>query len=204
MATVASTSNADAGTFIVVHPGQRLFTAADLAAMPTRLPSGDVSFELHHGRFVAVSPPGAAHGFLQNLIANALTMHGQMKGFGRAYTKVGIVLKRNPDHIVGADNAFITSRSLPVRESPEGYLETIPQLVVEIRSKNDTPAEIKDKAADYLRYGVQLVWVVDPEPETVIEYRLNSTPKTYTQADKLTCDDIIPRFKLLVAELFLP
>ncbi len=114
------------------------------------------------------------------------------------------MLARNPDHLVGADAAFIANRSLPARESPEGYLETIPELVVEIRSKNDTAAEIKDKAADYVRYGVQLVWVVDPEPETVIEYRLNATPKTYTQADKLTCDDIIPRFKLLVAELFLP
>jgi Uma2 family endonuclease len=202
MATVAPTTDAASGSLTLIQPGQRLFTAADLVAMPTRLPSGDVSFELHHGRLVAVSPPGAAHGFLQNLIANALTTLGQMKGVGRAYTEVGIVLDRNPDHIVGADNAFITSRSLPAREAPEGYLETIPQLVVEVRSKNDTVTEIATKVTDYLNAGVQLVWVVDSDTDTVTEHRPNSKPKVYHKADSLTCEDIIPGFRLPLAELF--
>ena len=39
---------------------------------------------------------------------------------------------------------------MPIRESREGYLETIPELVVEIRSKNDSSAEINQKIAEYL------------------------------------------------------
>jgi Uma2 family endonuclease len=204
MATVASTTGAVAGTISLIQAGQRLFTAADLAAMPTRLPSGDISFELHHGRLVAVSPPGATHGSLQSLIAAALTIQGQLKSLGKAYTEVGIVLQRKPDHIVGADNAFITSRSLPARETTEGYLETIPELVVEIRSKNDTPAEIDTKIADYLKAGVQLVWIVDPDSASVIEYSRKSPSKTYHKADTLVCDDIIPGFCFALADLFGP
>jgi Uma2 family endonuclease len=198
MATVAAPNQVTG----LIQPGVRLFTAADLAAMPERLPSGDVSFELHHGRLVAMSPPGAIHGSFQNRIGTALSMQGEMKGHGKAYTEVGIVLARKPDHIVGADAAFIANRSLPAREAPEGYLETIPELVVEVRSKNDTNAEIAEKVADYLQAGSALVWVLDPTPETIAEHRPNSPPKTFTKAESLTCDGIIPGFRLSVAELF--
>jgi Uma2 family endonuclease len=112
------------------------------------------------------------------------------------------VLEREPDHIVGADNAFISSRSLPARESPEGYLETIPELVVEIRSKNDTSAEIETKVADYLKASCALVWVVEPGPKCVIEHRPKAEPKTYGLTQALTCDDVIPGFRLTLTELF--
>ena len=204
MATADQTSNVTSGSITLIQRGQRLFTAADVAAMPERLPSGDVRYELHHGRLVVMAPPGATHGNLQSRFGAALTTQGEQKGHGKAYTEVGTLLARNPDHLVGADVAFITNRSLPARETPEGYLETIPELVVEIRSKNDTAAEIKDKAADHVRYGVQLVWIVDPEPELVIEHRRNATPKTYKKADILTCEDIIPGFQLPLAEFFRP
>jgi len=91
---------------------------------------------------------------------------------------------------------------LPAQESSEGYLETIPQLVVEIRSKNDTASEISERVADYLQFGVKLVWVVDEAPDTVAEYRPNVAPKTIGKGDTLSCDDIIPGFRYSVADLF--
>lgn len=202
MATITSTSGVNANTFSVFQPGQRLFTAADLAAMPTYLPSGSVDFELHHGRLVAMSPPGAIHGSLQIRIGAALFNQGEAKGHGKAYTEAAVVLDRDPDHVFGADAAFIAKQSLPAHESSEGYLETIPELVVEIRSKNDTEAEIAEKVADYLKAGCVVAWTVDPEPKCVIEHRLNFEPKTYHTNDALTCDDVIPGFRLPLAELF--
>jgi Uma2 family endonuclease len=200
MATATPTTGTSSGTIALIQPGQRLFTAADLAAMPTHVPSGDVSFELHRGRLVPGSPPGATHGNLQSRIATALTTQGEMKGLGKAYTEVAVVLDRAPDHVVGADAAFIAQRSLPARESPEGYLVTIPELIVEIRSKNDTATEIATKVADYLKAGVQLIWVVDSEASSVTEHRLNA--KHYQKVDSLSCDDIIPGFRLAIADLF--
>jgi Uma2 family endonuclease len=202
MATADRATNIAADRFTLIQLGQRLFTAADVAVMPERLPSGDVRYELHYGRLVVMSPPGATHGNLQTRIGGALLAQGEQKGYGKAYTEVGIVLARNPDHLVGADAAFIMNRSLPAREAPEGYLETIPELIIEIRSKNDTTAEIKERVADYLRYGAQLVWIVDPTPEVVAEHRLSSPPKIYDKRDALTCDDIIPGFRLALSDLF--
>ena len=195
-------SAAESVTRPLVQPGLRLFTAADLAAMPEHLPSGDVSFELHHGRLVPMSPPGATHGNLQVRIGAELISQGEKKGYGKAFTEVGVVLARNPDHIVGADAAFVTSDSLPARESPEGYLETIPELVVEVRSKNDTAAEVSGKVADYLQAGSKSVWVVDDASATVAEYRPNSPPRVYRKSDTLTCNDLIPGFRLGLDDLF--
>jgi Uma2 family endonuclease len=202
MATAAQSSTATPQGFTLIAPGRRLFTAADLAAMPEQLPSGPVSFELHHGRLVPMSPPGALHGNLQSRIGAALYSQGEDKGHGKSYTEVGIVLARNPDDVRGADAAFVMKKSLPARESPEGFLEAIPELIVEIKSKNDTATEIAEKVAGYLGAGANLVWVVEPAKDAVVEHRPNSLPKTWQQSDPLSCDDIIPGFRLMLADLF--
>jgi Uma2 family endonuclease len=188
----------------IAQPAPKLFTAADLAAMPEHLPSGDVSYELHHGRLIVMAPPGAVHGNLQSRIVAELIFQGERKGHGKAYSEVGILLARKPDHVVGADAAFVSKRSLPIRESSEGNLETIPELIVEIRSKNDTAAEIKEKTRNYLRAGVRLVWLVDPAKENVQAHRANSPAKTYRKTEALICPQIIPGFRLPLANLFGP
>ena len=38
--------------------GPRLLTAADLAVLPSQLPSGPVLWELDNGRLVVMAPPG--------------------------------------------------------------------------------------------------------------------------------------------------
>ena len=110
-----------------------------------------------------MAPPGDEHGAVELNIAAALHTQGQLQGHGKARCgEVGIVLRRNPDRVVGADAVFIATVSLPLQLSPEGYLETIPDLVVEVVSKNDTRAYTRRKVEDYLAAGVRLIWVADP------------------------------------------
>jgi Uma2 family endonuclease len=180
----------------------RLFTAADLAVMPTHLPSGDVDFELDKGRFRLMVPPGQVHSEIQNFLSAALFNQGRQPGHGRAFTEVGIVLSRFPDTVVGADAAFVTSARCPVRRSPEGYLETIPDLVIEIRTRNDSIPEMQAKASVYLDAGVRVVWIVDPMTKTVAAHRPGSDPQVRNEADTLRIDEVIPGFRLSVAEIF--
>jgi Uma2 family endonuclease len=184
------------------QPAGRLFTAADLALFPTHLPSGDVDYELDHGRLVLMVPPGELHASVQLFFGTELMSQGQRKGHGRAYSEVGIVLSRNPDTVLGADLAFIGKSKIPVRKSREGYLETIPDLVAEIRSKNDTRAELERKAAEYLSAGVRLVLIVDPEAKTIVAHQAGSEPRLYRESDTLTLDELIPGFRLHLAECF--
>jgi Uma2 family endonuclease len=199
MATVAPLQSES----IVAAPfAPRLLTAADVAALPEQLPTGPVSYELHHGRLFPMSPPGADHGSYQLRIAGALLYQGEAQGHGKAFVEVGVILARNPDHVLGPDAAFVVKASLPVQKSPEGFLEVAPELIVEVRSKNDTVKELAAKVADYLQAGAKLVWVVDPASESVIEHRAGQPPKTYLKSDSLSCEDVIPGFRLALDELY--
>ncbi|MBY0233289.1 MAG: Uma2 family endonuclease [Gemmataceae bacterium] len=112
---------------------------------------------------------------------------------------MGIVLGRDPDHILGADSVFITNARLPIRRSPEGYLETIPELIGEVRSKNDTLAALARKAAEYLGAGAVLVWVIDPIGRRVFAHRAGGVEEI-GEDGFLVCDDIIPGFRLAVRD----
>jgi Uma2 family endonuclease len=81
-------------------------------------------------------------------------------------------------------------------------LETIPDLVAEVRSKNDRPKEVADKVADYLAAGARLVWVLDPPTQTVTAHRPGQAPQVFSAGHTLTADGVIPGFAAAVADLF--
>lgn len=148
-------------------------------------------------------PPGDLHGGVEAKFTAELVDQGDKRGMGKTRCgEVGIILWRDPDRVVGADAIFIANGSLPIQRSTEGYLLTIPDLVVEIRSKNDTLAEILAKVADYLRAGVRVVWVADPEARTVAAHRPDQEPKVFQESDTLTVEEVIPGFRMAVKDVF--
>jgi len=181
----------------------RLFTAADLAVLPSDLPSGPVVYELDNGRLIVMPPPGDIHGAIETNLVAELKHQGDKRGLGKTRSGgVGVILWKDPDRVVGPDAVFVVKESLPIRTSKEGYLETIPELVVEVRSKNDTGPEITRKVRDYLKVGVRVVWVSDPGKRTVTVYRPGEKAKVLHESDVLTIPDIIPGFELPVREVF--
>jgi Uma2 family endonuclease len=188
------------GSILPLHP--RLLTVADLAALPSELPSGPVRYELDDGRLIVVPPPGYLHGHTELRIGTQLMLQGELRGFGEAVSgEAGLILRRHPDRVVGVDALFVCSASLPVRLTPEGYLETIPDLAVEVRRKNDSKTEMKSKAEEYLAAGVKVVWVADRDAETITVFRAGQEPQVLTGDDILTVEDLIPGFQAPVRRL---
>jgi Uma2 family endonuclease len=187
----------------LLQPAQRLFTAADLEALPTELPSGPIDYELDNGRLVFIMvPPGNIHGAAQSNIAAELKYQGDKKGHGKTRTEVGVVLWRNPDRVLTPDVLFIAKKSLPIKESPEGYLETIPELVVEIRSKNDSLPYVRRKVAHYLKAGVEIVWLVDPAAATVTIHTSQGDPVVQGEKYVIELPSLIPGFSMPVVDVF--
>jgi Uma2 family endonuclease len=108
-------------------------------------------------------------------------------GFGVTTGEVGVVLRRNPDCVVGPDATFISKTRLPIKRTPEGYLETIPDLVVEVVSKNDTRRYLERKTNDYLRAGVAIVWLVDPAKRTLRNIRPAKNRARSTSPPRSSC-----------------
>jgi len=185
-----------------VESTARLLTTADLAALPNELPSGPVKYELEEGRLVVMAPAGDSHGASQLRIGSELLAQGERRGYGKARTEVGVIIGRAPDTVLVPEVVFVANRSLPIRTSPEGYLESVPDIAVEIRSKNDSIRALHRKAERYLQAGVQLVWVVDPQTKTISELRKGAAPVELHEVDVLTAGEIIPGFAVPVAALF--
>lgn len=185
----------------LVCDGKR-FSIADLEALPSEVPSGPVDYELDDGRLITMVPTGDFHAATQAKLACELIIQGERRGLGVARTEGGVVLWRRPDRLVGPDVAFILARSLPVRRSPEGYLETIPELIIEVRSKNDSREYLERKTADYLTAGAWLVLIADPETKTITAHRPDGSLRTFGERDVLTLDGVLPDFRAAVADLF--
>jgi Uma2 family endonuclease len=58
------------------------------------------------------------------------------------------------------------------------------------------------KITDYLRNGVELVWLIDPEARTVTVYRPDKGPRVYTETEELTGEDVLPGVRCRVADFF--
>lgn len=179
-----------------------LFTVEDLDHLPNDLPSGPIDYELDHGRLVYMAPPGGTHGNTQGRVFARLFMQSELLGHGKAFTEVSVVVSRNPDTVLVPDVAFIAAKSLPERKTKEDYLLTVPELAVEVRSKNNSRREIQSKVIQYLAIGVEVVWVVDPKAKTVTIHTPGAQPVQMGNNDTLTLPSLIPNLSISIADLF--
>jgi len=183
-----------------VRPSSKLLSAAELADLPDQINGSDVKYELYDGRLVIMAPPGGEHSRRQYRIVHFLH-DAESAGLGAGFVEIGIVLRRDPDTVVGADAAFVLKQSLPVKHSREGYLETIPEIIVEVKSKNDTVPEIRSKCEDYFEAGVKVVWRVDPKTQTLLAVYNDGREQSFGIADTLTCE-LLPGFAVPLSVLF--
>ena len=116
--------------------------------------------------------------------------------------EVGVILQHHPDHVFGADAVFISNARLPLRRSPEGYLETIPELVVEVRSPGDRWRDIQKKITEYLQAGVLTVVVLDPGLNTAHVFSADDPPRTLGADDELILTGILEGFRVRVGRFF--
>jgi Uma2 family endonuclease len=189
-------------TNVRLRPPQRPLTIEDLVAFPDQLPTGPVKYELDNGRLVILPPADADHGSTHVRIISELFLQGELLAHGRTFCGTGVVLRRNLDALYCPDVAFVSNDLLPLQLSREGYLETMPDIVAEVRSKNDTTPEVVTKVGNYHQAGVRLVWVLDPEKRTVTVYPNGGPSQTLDATATLTADPIIPGLQVLVGSLF--
>ena len=75
-----------------------------------------------------------------------------------------------------------------------GYAELAPDLLAEILSPDDQPAEVLAKVADWLGAGTKLVWVIDPERLEARVYRRDGSLSILREHDSLDGEDVLPGF----------
>jgi len=103
-------------------------------------------------------------------------------------------------HRFAPDAAFVSNERLP--EIPRtGYARIAPDLAVEVISPTDLYTEVAKKVAAYLEFGTPLVWVVDPEMQTVAVHT-SAGARTIGIDGELDGGDVLPGFTLAVKDIF--
>lgn len=159
--------------------------------------------DLVEGRIVRLPPTGGEHGRIEGRLYAWLDAFVAPRGLGQVLVgEVGIVTRRDPDTVRGADVLFISTERYARLSRPSGYLDVPPELVVEILSPWDKPSDVVVKLRDYFAAGVDAVWVVDPQTRTVRIHRSADDFRTLTVRDTLTAEGPLDGFSVPVARLF--
>lgn len=77
-----------------------------------------------------------------------------------------------------------------------------PDIAVEIVSPDQTATELVSKCIWYVKNGVKIALIADPDEDTVLRFRPDALPEALTGDDRIDLDEVLPGFELTVSQLF--
>ena len=177
----------------------KLLTAEDLL----RLNSQGIKGELIRGVLHETVSVGKVHARLAIRIGGELDRHARRHRLGQVGgSDGGVFIERDPDTVREPDIYFVSAERLPMDDDSDGYLEVVPELVVEIVSPSDTEQEVAAKIRMWLEFGVSMAVEVRPPQRAVTVHRPGVPAVALTGDDVLDGGDVLPGFSLPLGEIF--
>lgn len=102
------------------------------------------------------------------------------------------------------DWVFLPDVEIRPKAPPQarGPVEGAPPFAIEVLSPDDRVAQWLERVDLYMAAGTQLLWIVDPEDETVRVYRPDEAARTYRAGDVLDARPVLSDFSLDLAAFF--
>ncbi len=160
-------------------------------------------YELVRGELQEMPPAGGYHGNVAFTIASIIGSHIRGKDLGEGFTaETGFVTGRAPDSVRAPDVAFVSKERLAGGRAPDGFVQTAPDLAVEVVSPSDSASAIHEKVREYFDAGTRLVWVVYPAARSVTVHRSSGDSRTLGEGDNLDGEPVFWDFRVPVSDLF--
>jgi Uma2 family endonuclease len=160
-------------------------------------------WELIDGELVAMPPASEAHGHVVMMIGIRVGAFVLERRLGYVYSsETGFVVATEPRTVRVPDMSFVRKERLAPDRDRTRFLRVPPDLAVEVISPSDGAGEVLAKAIMWLDAGTTIVWLVDPDAETVTEFRQDAAPRIFTRDDTLDGGEVLPGFTLAVRDIF--
>jgi Uma2 family endonuclease len=159
---------------------------------------GNVRQELLCGELVDMPPSSQQDAIIRSNILKALIV------FGSANSALDLMVLSRATFVISPRSVFVPDVAVvPLsRLNPKEqiYLQGAPDLAIEVITPTDLEIHLQRKINAYLTYGSKSVWVVYPDPRSVMVYRADTISNLRTTQ---TIDDpILPGFSAPVSAFF--
>jgi Uma2 family endonuclease len=136
---------------------------------PVVLPDSKPAYEWVRGRALQKMSPSRSHAIMQRVFLELLHTWADRRGWVGSEWRFIISPPGEMPRSLVPDVAYIAAEKLaPLSAAEREYPPVAPDIVVEILSPGDQPADVAHKRDVYLSAGVRLVLIVDPLKRTLI------------------------------------
>lgn len=168
-------------------------------------------FELIDGEILPKMPTVLGHGSLIDTLAWLLNTLIRTHQLGKLFIEAPYVTQYDSHWVKGClvpDLMFVSAARYDAyrAQDPDWAnkpLLLVPDLVVEVVSTNDSYPALENKVRRYLAEGVRMVWLVDPQNQTVAVRRSGSSVQTYYDGTTvIDGGDVLPHLTLTPQAIF--
>jgi Uma2 family endonuclease len=158
-------------------------------------------YEYINGKLEKKEMPTAKHSGIATRCVIKIGIYLEQNNIGRVYGdntlfKIG-ANRRIPDA------AFISAEKIPSTGEPFSIWDFAPDIAIEVISPSERHNAVEQKIRDYFAAGVRQVWKIVPESKTVSIYFSPSEISVLTENETLTCEEILPNFRLNLSDIFI-
>ncbi len=176
------------------------FSLQEFLAMPE---SSDRS-ELIDGEIIAKVSPKYKHASAQGRFYRFIDDWCVREQCGRVCPEWAVVLQRQAVNWVPVpDLTYVSYDRLSADWEEDAPCPVLPELVIEIISPGQSFGEMTSKATDYLLAGVDRVWVVDNQAQSVTAFGNSEFPQTFWINDTIS-DPLLPELAIALTDIFAP
>jgi Uma2 family endonuclease len=160
-------------------------------------------WELIDGELVEMSPAAEEPSTIGAAIIGLLWPFVRANRLGRLYNaEGGFVLFPDRATVRAPDVAFVRVDRVPHGEARKHFSRLAPDLAVEVLSPSDRPSDVVAKIEMYQEAGVPLIWLVDPDSQTVTVLAIGQAMRVLHAGDVIDGGEVLPGFSAQIAEFF--
>jgi Uma2 family endonuclease len=176
-------------------PVHATMTAEQFDALPEE---DGRKWELLDGELIEVSSATPKHNRIMGRLYKLLDTFAEQKKLGAVLMETDLAVRANTR--LRPDMGFFSAETWRTVDIEVVPVKQIPDIAVEIISPSETATTINRKVDAYLKWGVQEVWLIDPEIRTLFVHTLTGA-QSLSEGAFLT-SEFVPGWRLQIADLF--
>ena len=155
------------------------------------------------GEIIIMSPTGTETGGWNSEFNTELGIWNRKYKLGKTFdSSTGFKLPTGATY--GPDAAWMPHEKWNALSSAQKrkFAPVVPDFIMELRSPNDRLESIQEKIIEFMEYGCQLAWLIDPILQKTTVYRADGQEAEVPFDQILSGGSVLPGFEVKLADLF--